>query len=289
MYQHHFVRYTSSHYHRSGSIWFYLPVLLIGTFPWTLAPLLKKPDTATPARRILFSQCVCWLFSALIFFSFSKSKLPGYILPVIPAFAMLAGVTLVDSIQNRYGKNRWIWVFAIWNIAIAAVLFFASRKFPEVTGPVRTFSVLEALFTTIAFLFAWRRMFVASMFTYSLILISALLITVHSLPDKLNWYESRQLSRQALPQLTGNRKLVFYNIYDFGPLFYTNGRVELTPEGYLYNIENDRQLYRYLAEKKEAFVVVGNEELSWINAAEFWRVIDVIHGKQNSIVHLQLK
>ncbi|HEY4492249.1 MAG TPA: hypothetical protein VI958_09650, partial [Acidobacteriota bacterium] len=63
--------------------------------------------------------------------------------------------------------------------------------------------------------------------------------------------------------------------------------VELTPEGYLYNIRDYPSLHRYVKQKKKVFVLVSNEELHWIREADFWRVADVIPGDRHSIVELR--
>jgi hypothetical protein len=42
-----------------------------------------------------------------------------------------------------------------------------------------------------------------------------------------------------------------------------------------------------LQEKGEAFVVVENEDLTWMHTANFWRVRDVFHGNKRSIVYLR--
>jgi hypothetical protein len=49
---------------------------------------------------------VLWALIPIVFFSFSQSKLPGYILPSIPPITILTGDYLFRSRQR--GLNRWI-------------------------------------------------------------------------------------------------------------------------------------------------------------------------------------
>jgi len=116
--EHNVVRYLSSFAHQHG-IWFYVPVLLLGLLPATLflVPLLRFLTTAdrTAARRrppelgfhlLAGTWCV-------LFFSLSSCKLPTYVLPALPPFALVFGHFLVNG---RWRTSRV-------PIAVAAVTF----------------------------------------------------------------------------------------------------------------------------------------------------------------------
>lgn len=74
------------------AVWFYLPVLALGLLPWTpLAALFAKRGIWNDPRRkfLLF-----WILWGFVFFSASTNKLPGYVLPLLPAIAVLMAVRL---------------------------------------------------------------------------------------------------------------------------------------------------------------------------------------------------
>jgi 4-amino-4-deoxy-L-arabinose transferase-like glycosyltransferase len=93
--QHHFARYVSNKYHHPQPIYFYPVIILMLSLPWT--PFLV--EALVKARRwawrgadnlsIVRSFSLAWLLAPIVFFSFSGSKLPGYILPALPAAALL--------------------------------------------------------------------------------------------------------------------------------------------------------------------------------------------------------
>lgn len=92
--EHNLARFGTNLYHHPEPFWYYVPVMLIGLAPWsvlTLAGLVqaarrwRKPD----ADRF-HSFLLIWIGMVVVFFSISQSKLPGYILPAIPAGAILA-------------------------------------------------------------------------------------------------------------------------------------------------------------------------------------------------------
>jgi len=88
----HFERYLLPHHHRPGPWWYFAPVLLIGLLPWTpsipaaLARGWRAP--ASPGFR-LDRFLVIWAGVVVLFFSASHSKLPGYVLPALPAVLLL--------------------------------------------------------------------------------------------------------------------------------------------------------------------------------------------------------
>ena len=109
--QHHFARYISGKYQHPQRIYFYIPMLLMLTVPWTgfvidaLARLrFRKADVMSPAAALKFF-AASWIIFPLVFFSFSGSKLPGYLLPAIPAAAILIGERMARLTSGA--GSRW--------------------------------------------------------------------------------------------------------------------------------------------------------------------------------------
>ncbi|WHZ24160.1 MAG: 4-amino-4-deoxy-L-arabinose transferase and related glycosyltransferases of PMT family [Nitrospira sp.] len=93
-----------------GTIFFYLPVFLLGFFPWSgllpfawyqaykswreskRAGLLSPPRSsidAEPSPLALEWFAAAWVIGGLVFFSLSSTRLPHYIAPLFPAAAIL--------------------------------------------------------------------------------------------------------------------------------------------------------------------------------------------------------
>ena len=88
----HFERYLLPNHDRPGPWWYFGPVLLIGLWPWTpsipaaFAGAWKAPAlSGFKLDRFL----VIWACVVVVFFSASHSKLPGYVLPAVPAILLL--------------------------------------------------------------------------------------------------------------------------------------------------------------------------------------------------------
>src|SRR5438034_838855 len=92
-----FERVTTRSFHRTAPFWYYLPIVPVAAFPWVVPALggARHWRWAWLARRVnpqaqeaIF--LACWVLAPLLFFSLNQSKLPQYVLPLMPAFALAA-------------------------------------------------------------------------------------------------------------------------------------------------------------------------------------------------------
>lgn len=119
----HWDRFTKDGHNRKGHPLYFVPLILVGFIPW-LAQLGqglmrawrdRRGDnsdlvvSATTGFRPLWL-CAVWAVMIFLFFSKSQSKLPGYIMPIFPALALLAGLALTNSFERMSVNNdarRW--------------------------------------------------------------------------------------------------------------------------------------------------------------------------------------
>ncbi len=98
--EHNLGRFSQDLYHHRQPFWFYLPVFLLATTPWTIvlvAALAERARLIWAEGKESFSSpedswplfLMIWMLVPVLFFSASQSKLPGYILPSVPAAALL--------------------------------------------------------------------------------------------------------------------------------------------------------------------------------------------------------
>jgi 4-amino-4-deoxy-L-arabinose transferase-like glycosyltransferase len=83
----HFARYLTNEADRVEAWWFFLPFLLLALLPWLANVVPAVRGLRRASSPILF--LAIWCAFNLIFFSVSRSKLPTYILPMMPALAVL--------------------------------------------------------------------------------------------------------------------------------------------------------------------------------------------------------
>ncbi|MGB3288385.1 MAG: glycosyltransferase family 39 protein [Burkholderiaceae bacterium] len=85
----HFERFLEKGFNNARPFWFYVPVLLGLTLPWSvhLWRLANKAYWKNPRHAALRGLMLSWLLVVLVFFSLPNSKLVGYILPAVAPLA----------------------------------------------------------------------------------------------------------------------------------------------------------------------------------------------------------
>lgn len=159
--QHHFQRYTSNKYLHPQPFHFFFWVLPLMTIPWLpfffaeVWRLLKhgveqwrkrpsgndKGETKNPA--IVFA--AAWLLVPLVFFSFSGSKLPGYILPAVPAAVILAGYAVYRYALCSFRREIIVKSIAVSTlVVVGGIIQFALPGFADVDSVKRLISEADA-------------------------------------------------------------------------------------------------------------------------------------------------
>ncbi len=119
--RHQFGRFTSDALKHPGPWWFYLPILAGLALPWTpLFGLLGRREGYRDRRRLFL---LAWLLFGLLFFSAAANKLPGYMLPLMPAAAALMAVALDETAR----AGVWLALCA----ALLVVFAIAAPVLPE--------------------------------------------------------------------------------------------------------------------------------------------------------------
>ena len=101
--EHNFKRYLTPEFQHIQPFSFYLPVLFVALCPWV--GMTVSAIAYVFRRRFgmrldnLATYVLCWGLFPVIFFSLSKSKLPGYILPAIPTFVFLTALAVAKALR----------------------------------------------------------------------------------------------------------------------------------------------------------------------------------------------
>jgi 4-amino-4-deoxy-L-arabinose transferase-like glycosyltransferase len=108
----HFSRFLTTVHRRAGPVWYFVPYVLLALLPFLLSSrdALRRAWQQAPiagngfrADRFLLA----WCAGTLLFFSVSQSKLPPYILPIMPVLAVLLAPALrADALALR--RATWV-------------------------------------------------------------------------------------------------------------------------------------------------------------------------------------
>jgi 4-amino-4-deoxy-L-arabinose transferase-like glycosyltransferase len=181
----HFGRYALDEHRRAGAWYYFLAMLLIGALPWSWLyfKAMFSSWRDSPINHFVINPLrllILWVIAIVVFYSLSRSKLPGYILPVYPALAVLLGcyvqranmqlshklllgiaalgvvvmaaAPLVTRIPKFADDADLITPFVGWAMAAGGILFASSvvatatkARFPSFALPALGFGVLLAL------------------------------------------------------------------------------------------------------------------------------------------------
>lgn len=147
---HNLERFTSTIHNHPGPVYYYLPVLLLGVFPWSslIAPAFAA--LAGAERRPLLV-VFAWILVPLALFSIAGSKLPGYILPCLPPLAIILALSarVLQSPEHR-GAARSAGLSGLVIAAVVAALAIRGFRQGEPWGRSALAPALWLLATTFA-------------------------------------------------------------------------------------------------------------------------------------------
>ncbi len=126
-----FERVTTTRFHRTAPFWYYFPIVPVAAFPWIVPALARCTNWrwAWLARRVnphaqesIF--LTCWVLGPLLFFTLNQSKLPQYMLPLMPPFALAAARILTRDATELGGgiavaRKAYATIAATFGVALA--------------------------------------------------------------------------------------------------------------------------------------------------------------------------
>ncbi|MCY7375161.1 MAG: glycosyltransferase family 39 protein [Pyrinomonadaceae bacterium] len=156
--QHHFQRYTSNKYLHPQPFWFFFLVLPLMTLPWLpffLASIwefiklqserfkVNNSEKLSTLDSQLSTFAFAWLLVPLVFFSLSGSKLPGYILPSLPAALILTAIYVFKFAEKSRTRRRALQILAFSTFALIFVIlqFFTA----DFTKPETVKNMIETI------------------------------------------------------------------------------------------------------------------------------------------------
>jgi 4-amino-4-deoxy-L-arabinose transferase-like glycosyltransferase len=199
-------RFTTTIHGHGRSLFYFIPVLLLLTFPWTFLVFSSMRRTFSRNEHIL----LWWAAVPFVFFSLSGSKLPGYILPLVPPIALLVGKELLEPVSRVYRVAVFIEAGTMAFIGVAFGFFGNTLNLdPHVSGTViAVVTFLMAAFLVVVAL--WLKPMCLAVFNVVAIVVLVLTATTMVLP-RFDLTDTMRPWKSALPQLIpDNETVVMY-------------------------------------------------------------------------------
>ena len=138
IFEHNFERYVTPVFHHRQPFWFFGPIVLLALLPWTVLLWSAAREGIRLWRAKFWHDSpglffACWAVFPVLFFSFSQSKLPSYILPAIPPLALLCsvGASRAARESRALGASLAVGVGLAW-IALGVTGVVFARRIPWV-------------------------------------------------------------------------------------------------------------------------------------------------------------
>jgi 4-amino-4-deoxy-L-arabinose transferase-like glycosyltransferase len=263
-----FHRFTSAKtFHRSQPVYFYLLVVAIMFFPWSL--LLPEAGLAAWRERWAKNRadrlCLIWSLVTVVFFSFSQSKLPGYILSVTVASGILVARIFDVALANPEGRaarllGRATLAFALVCLLVAVVvmqlrwqmqilarpLYLTPVEAEQLGRAAMPLAVAFAVFGVFGLVARWRRSAGLSFLCLALFIPLGANAGMGVIGDIFDAYSGWQIARR-LPALTAGTELAGLQCFPNGVPFYLRRTVtlisgdggELTSNYIIYFLKNN--------------------------------------------------
>jgi 4-amino-4-deoxy-L-arabinose transferase-like glycosyltransferase len=138
-----FGRYTGTIENQSGAVWYYIPAIILGFFPWIAfipsavafaADRLRTKAESPGDRNVqqMIRLALVWSVLPFIFFSFASTKLPNYVALELPALAVLVALYFDAALQRARSLSALVSTAAVpvtvLFLAIAIVVFSRDNR-----------------------------------------------------------------------------------------------------------------------------------------------------------------
>ncbi len=137
---HNLQRFSSVVNHHLQPWWYFGPVLVVASLPFTPLLLLglvrgMGQGARQPAPASLRCFAASWLLTVLLFFTLAATKLPSYWLPATPAAGLLIALAAQDGETGR-PRERLVLGFNLLFVAVlASALWLSPRWIPLIQDP----------------------------------------------------------------------------------------------------------------------------------------------------------
>lgn len=261
--KHHFERYTGIISGHKGPVYYYMPVSIIGVFPW-IAFLPAGIRNTFKEKNKLNLFAFIWLAFIFVFFSLSGTKLPNYILPATPAFSLLiaSGMTLQTETGQRY-TNIFI---AIISLLFAVTLLFLKSYLLRIGMSDTGWIFLIAVPTTAMAILSFYSVF-SKRVVYSLMscFMAAFLILLawKGLPVASRHLQGTlyKYSLSAKERLRNDEKIITYRINCPSIVFYSGHKVM--------NVGNRDELAESVKNSGHAVAITKTRDVAVLNELGF--------------------
>lgn len=249
----HILRYATKEAHRYQPFGYFFIILPLFFWPWTFYlpsafSRFQRASKRSSDTLRLFTFLLCWIFCIFLFFSFSQSKLPTYILPIFPALSLLAAGAFSPlahlskqngSLEGKGGAPRSLgypWLYVLFHTLFSGALGLALLSLlhsPRYASLGTSFHQAAA-FALLGILLGWAVVVIGHFLRNPWAFCSVVLLSLFfflplvflSEPLSVN-YSTKMLSAKLRPLLKSTDRILLFRDYKQSVNFYTKRRAAI--------------------------------------------------------------
>ena len=208
--EHNFRRYLTPEFQHIQPFWYYLPITILALLPWVfwLAWFITgdgRKERGQHRAQILF--LAGWSVYPVLFFSLSKSKLPGYILPAVLPLGFLISLAVRRTLKSTHAFGCYVLGLIGALLLVSPGWIFFSKV--HVRGPLVSLYIIVATVGGLLVIGAALLRQTRAGLTFSVVLVLFLLNLVYVSLSKLD----PQLSARSCARRIGVERAA--NTYSF--------------------------------------------------------------------------
>ncbi|MBX9705377.1 MAG: glycosyltransferase family 39 protein [Gammaproteobacteria bacterium] len=211
-----FTRFTGQQFNNLAPFWYYLPVIILGFYPWSvwLLPALKQAwQQGKQYNENVF--LLLWLGLVTVFFSIPAAKISSYILPVFPALALITGNYVAQQWQQTVAWRWPIRVAAVCNSILAVACFYLARH--DIPGVDFTKAALQLNLIAVILLLGsgimlWFKQSLWRITSLAITIVGVAWLALSSIPLVLQ-DSVYPLTQKLIPLVRSNDHVVSYHGY----------------------------------------------------------------------------
>jgi len=254
---HNLTRFTSPE-HPEGVLWYYyIPVLILGFFPWTAIMLQSMWTSLTKGRQdfsaLLFLNI--WAIVIFVFFTISQTKLVSYILPMYPPLAMIVGwyIDRLWTASNQQRSNSWAIGLGILALLFTVGMVMGLKAMPLLQSGVYMSAAIFIIMAIAVGYFLWHKAIgrafwtqIIAMGLFSVVLVSVLF------PAAAPSLTMKNMAQEFKVQYDGTSPVYIIKFLHPGFTFYT--------DVYGTELKTDPELMKAIQENQRAYFVIRSSE-----------------------------
>ncbi len=283
-------RFFTAEHQSNNHWWFYPAVILLGMLPWSnLLPFMcvnpfKEFSNGAKVKSSLSQPKLflhIWFWFVMLFFTFARSKLSSYILPLFPALCLLFALQMAD-IESNLNTNKKLNFAFLTSILLTLVLlggfiyslFWIKENFPALLLPSLSIEIILAIGICISPFLIFNKKVKAAIILNIVSVFIAIILTFNYLMPHLEGAFSDKMLLSQLPKNKPIKKEILCSkIFVRGVHYYTNSPVALissdkhpfyTPHS-VDVLSADSEIEGFFLSEKDIVCVVNESDLERIN------------------------